>query len=110
MSWTQISEVTLIGQAVLVVLAIRLFLRTRTRPFAFLMWACVAFVIAASSWFTFGFTHGFFFPHRDEAASLLVRDWQERTDMAFQLVFVILMILALLSFLREHRDSAVPNA
>lgn len=103
--WTLISVVTLLGQVVLVVLAVRLYLRTRTRTFAFLMWACVSFLIAASSWFTFGFSHGLLFPHTD---SELVRRWQERTDFAFQLIFIILMILALLSFLRERRGSIAP--
>src|SRR6188508_1594681 len=103
--WTLISVVTLIGQAVLVTLAVRIFLRTRSRAFAFLMWACVSFVIAASSWFTFGFLRCLLFPHSDRE---LVHRWQERIDFTFQLIFVILMILALLSFLRERRDAAVP--
>jgi hypothetical protein len=101
--WTLISLVTLIGQVVLVVLAIRLFLRTRTRTFALLLWACVSFVIAASSWFTFSLIRGLFFPQSDRVPRALLHRWQERIDFSFQLIFVILMILALLSFLRERR-------
>lgn len=104
-----ISDVTLIGQVALLVVAIRLFRARRTRAFALLMWACVCFVIARSSWFTFGFVEGFLFPHSDRVSRSTAFRWHEYTDFTFQLFFVVLMILALVSFLREPSASATPS-
>ena len=76
----------------MVVLAIRLFLARHTRTFALLMWACVCFVIARSSWFTFGLLGDFLSNHTDEAARAAVDRWHEYTNFTFQLLFVVLMI------------------
>src|SRR5438132_11950654 len=86
MLWTVISYVTLVGEVVMLVLAIRLFLIRRTRTFALLMWACVCFVIARSSWFTFGFVGDFMAGRRDEAARAAVDRWHEYTNFTFQFV------------------------
>ena len=101
MFWKVISYLTLVGEAVMVVLAIRLFLARRTRTFALLLWACVCFVIARSSWFTFGLLESFL---SSEAARAAVDPWHEYTNFTFQLLFVVLMIAALISFLRERNS------
>jgi len=109
MLWKVISYLTLVGEAVMVVLAIRLFLARRTRTFALLMWACVCFVIARSSWFTFGLLGDFLSSHNDEVARAAVDRWHEYTNFTFQLLFVVLMIVALISFLRERSSVATPG-
>jgi hypothetical protein len=73
------------------------------------MWACVCFVIARSSWFTFGFVGGFLSGRRDEAARAAVARWHEYTNFTFQLLFVVLMIATLVSFLRERSSLATPS-
>ena len=106
MLWKVISYLTLLGEAIMVVLAIRLFLVRHTRTFALLMWACVCFVIARSSWFTFGLLGGFLSSRGDEAVRAAVDRWHEYTNFTFQLLFVVLMIAALISFLRERSSMA----
>ena len=109
MLWKVISYLTLVGEVVMLVLAIRLFLVRHTRTFGLLMWACLCFVIARSSWFTFSFTQGFLFPHSDKAARAAVDRWHEYTNFTFQLLFVALMIATLTSFLRERSSVATPS-
>jgi len=88
----------------MLVLAIRLFLNRRTRSFALLMWACICFVIARSSWFTFGLVGDFLSNQSTRAA---VQRWHEYTNFTFQLLFVALMIATLASFLRDR--TSVPS-
>jgi hypothetical protein len=102
MVWQIISWFTLICDVALLVLAIRLFRRRRTRTSILLMWASISFVIGASSWFTFAFSRGFFFRYTDPTAKAMIFRWHERTEFTFQLIFVLLMIFALLSLLRER--------
>ena len=90
----------------MLVLAIRLFLVRPTRTFALLTWACVCFVIARSSWFTFGLLESFL---SSEAARAAVDPWHEYTNFTFQLLFVVLMIATLISFLRGRSSVATPN-
>ena len=106
MLWKVISYLTLLGEAVMVVLAIRLFLARRTRTFVLIMWACVCFVIARSSWFTFGLLESFL---SNEAARAAVDPWHEYTNFTFQLLFVVLMIATLVSFLRQRSCPATPG-
>ena len=98
MFWKVISYLTLLGEATMLVVAIRLFLIRRTRTFALLMWACVCFVIARSSWFTFGLVENLL---SREVARAAVDRWHEPTNITFQLFFVVLMIATLFSFLRK---------
>jgi hypothetical protein len=102
MPWKVISYLTLVGEVVMLMLAIRLFLVQRTRTFALLMWACVCFVIARSSWFTFDLIGSFLSGRHDEVARTAADRWHEYTNFTFQLLFVVLMIATLLSFLRER--------
>ena len=102
MLWKVISYLTLVGEAIMVVLAIRLFLARHARTFALLMWACVCFVIARSSWFTFGLLESFL----SKEAARVVEPWHEYTNFAFQLLFVVLMIATLISFLRKRSSMA----
>jgi hypothetical protein len=101
MLWKVVSYLTLIGEAIMLVLAIRLVLIRRTRTFTLLMWACVCFVIARSSWFTFGLLEGLL---SSEATRAAVNRWHEYTNFTFQLSFVVLMIATLISFIRERTD------
>jgi hypothetical protein len=110
MLWKVVSYVTLIGEAIMLVLAIRLFFARRTHTFALLLWACLCFVIARSSWFTFGLLEDLLSGRIDDAARAAVERWHEPTNFTFQLFFVILMIAALISFLRERRSAATPSA
>ena len=105
MLWKVISYLTLVGEVVMLVLAIRLFLVRHTRTFALLMWACVCFVVARSSWFTFGLLESFL--SNDSARA--VDPWHEYTNFTFQLLFVVLMIATLVSFLRERTSLATPS-
>jgi hypothetical protein len=73
------------------------------------MWACVCFVIARSSWFTFGLVEDFLSGRRDEVARVAVDRWHEYTNFTFQLLFVGLMIATLVSFLRERSSMATPS-
>jgi hypothetical protein len=70
------------------------------------MWACVCFVIARSSWFTFGLAEDFLSRRGGEAARAAVDPWHEYTNFTFQLLFVVLMIAMLISFLRERSSMA----
>jgi hypothetical protein len=106
MLWEVVSYLTLLGEVVMLVLAIRLFFAQRTRTFALLMWACVCFVIARSSWFTFGLLEDFLSGRIDQAARAAVERWHEYTNFTFQLFFVLLMITTLVSFLRERSSIA----
>ena len=67
---------------------------------------CVCFVIARSSWFTFGLLESFL---SSEAARAAVDPWHEYTNFTFQLFFVVLMIATLVSFLRERNSAAIPG-
>jgi len=107
MFWTVVSYLTLLGEAMMLALAIRLFLVRRTRTFALLMWACVCFVIARGSWFTFGLLEGLLSSAARRAA---VERWHEYTNFTFQLLFVVLMIATLFSFLRKRSSVATPSA
>jgi hypothetical protein len=109
MLWKVISYLTLLGEAVMLVLAIRLFFARRTRTFTLLMWACVCFVIARSSWFTFGLLEDFLSGRIDTAARAAVERWHEYTNFTFQLFFVLLMITTLVSFLRKRSSIATPS-
>jgi len=104
--WKVVSYLTLLGEAMMLVLAIRLFLVRRTRTFALIMLACVCFVIARSSWFTFGLVESL---QSSEATRAAVDRWHEPTNFTFQLLFVVLMIAALVSFLRERSSVATPS-
>ena len=107
MIWKAISYLTLFGEAIMLVLAIRLFLVRRTRTFALLMWACVCFVIARSSWFTFGLLESLL---PSDAARVAVDPWHEYTNFTFQLLFVVLMIVTLILFIRERSAATTPGA
>ncbi len=106
MFWKVVSYLTLLSEAIMLVLAIRLFLVRRTRTFALLMWACVCFVIARSSWFTFGLLESFL---PSDATRAAVDPWHEYTNFTFQLLFVVFMIATLISFIRERSAADVSS-
>src|ERR1700694_231337 len=106
MFWQIISWATLAGEVAVLGLAIRGYRANRTPTFALLMWACVCFVIARSSWFTIAFSQGLLFRHIDSTARATAYRWHEYIDYTFQLFFVALMILTLISFLRQRGGGA----
>ena len=106
MFWKVVSYLTLVGEAVMVALAIRLFFARHTRTFALLMWACISFVIARSSWFTFGLLESCL---PSDAARAAVDPWHEYANFTFQLLFVVLMIAVLISFIRERSAAGKPT-
>jgi hypothetical protein len=63
-------------------------------------------VIARSSWFTFGLLENSL---SSESARAAVDPWHEYINFTFQLLFVVLMILTLVSFLRERSSVASPS-
>ncbi len=106
MFWKVVSYLTLVGEVVMLVLAVRLFLARRTGTFALLMWACLCFVIARSSWFTFGLLESFL---SSDATRAAVDPWHEYTNFTFQLLFVLFMIATLISFSRKRSSVASPS-
>ena len=107
--WQIIAWITLVGQIALLILAIRLYLVQRARTFVFLMWACICFVIATTGWFTFGFLGGFITGQQDAVTRAAAYRWSQYTEHTFRLFFVVLMILALISFIRERSPGGRPR-
>ena len=63
-------------------------------------------VIARSSWFTFDLLEELL---SSDAARAAVDPWHEYTNFTFQLLFVLLMIVALVSFIRERSAGGTPR-
>ena len=103
--WPVVSYLTLIGEVIMLVFAIIAYRAKRTLPFALLMWAFVCFVIARSSWFTFGVVGGFITRDFNKPPSVAVFEWQQSTDIVFELLFVVLAIFALSCLRRQHRSA-----
>ena len=95
---------TLVGEVALLVLAIRLYRVKRTPTYALLVSACICFIIARTSSFTVGFVYGFLNPHISRAARAKAYLWHDYTELTFELLFVALMVVVLLSSLREPKD------
>jgi hypothetical protein len=104
--WSALSWIALIVQAVLLVLAVRLYRRRRTAAFAWLMWACVALVISQSSWFTFGFFSGLAGLDRESHAYATSVNVSEHAETAFELASFLLFVIAFSRFRSEQRESA----
>ena len=97
--WTVLQWAALILQAAVLVLAIWLYRFKRTYPFALLMLACICYVIMHSTWFTFNFVAGVFLASASTIST--IRSWAYYTSQCFHVLFLIFLILALISFLRE---------
>jgi hypothetical protein len=107
--WSALSWIALIVQAVLLVLAVRLYRGRRTAAFAWLMWACVALVISQSSWFTFGFFAGLAGLDRESDAYATSVNWSEHVETAFGLAAFLLFVIAFNRFRSEHRAPAIED-
>jgi hypothetical protein len=108
MLWTVISWLVLIGALIMLVLAIAVYRIRRCYSFTLLMWALVCFVVARTSPITFTFVEAFY-PHHDIVARTRLQQWQQFTELTFQLLFIGLMIVALVLFLRERKPAATPS-
>jgi hypothetical protein len=106
--WDYLLWIALIPQLIVLVVAVRLYRSSRSRPVAFLMWACICLVIARTSWFTFGFFPGFFSPHGAPAQRKLLWHWSEHIDVTFQLAAFIFLAVALLFLSRSPKDHGTP--
>ena len=102
MLWATMSLIGLFGKAALVILSVLLCRARRTRAFALLMWACISFVIARSSWFPVGFVQHYFPADEAGATRESLFRWRGYVDSTFQMLFIALMIGALIVFLRER--------
>ncbi len=95
-------QISIVLQIVLFVFSIRVYRLKRTRPFALVMGACACYVIPQVTWFTFYFVRGFLFPHRNPSQHTYTLPWWRFSfDQIAVILFLVLMILALRSFLRE---------
>jgi len=71
------------------------------------MWACICFVIGHSTWF--GFACVALAHHSDEVARLHAHQLEREVELPFQLLFVVLMLIAIVSFIRERSSIATPS-
>jgi hypothetical protein len=105
------ADVLLVLQATLVVVAIYTYRAQRTTTLRLLMYASICYAIACSSWFTVYFVAGFLWGERE------LSDSERRTfdllyyytDKSFQIAFAILIIAALVSYLKESRRRDAPT-
>jgi hypothetical protein len=107
--WTVVSWLTALGLFVVAVMAVCLYRAKRTRPFGLLMWACICLLIAHSSGFVFFILGSAFLSFHSTWARLWVSEWGQWTESTFLLLFVGLLIVTLLSFLRERSYAATPG-
>jgi hypothetical protein len=103
-AWSILQWAALGLQIIVFVLAIWLFFRQRTLPFALLMLACICHVVMHTTWFTFNFAAGYF--RADPATLASVRSWAYPTSRSFHALFLIFIILTLVSFLRQRSTVA----
>lgn len=89
-------------QAVALVLALRVYLARRTRPFALLLTAVVCQVVGASLALTWNFTAGF--RPSVSASVVLLKRYMFVVGRVSAAFFLIFLILALIAFLRERSD------
>ena len=107
--WEHMLWGALLLQVAILILAIRVHLIRRTRPFALLLFACIFLVVARSSWFVLPFGAGFLFRNVEYAQRLAIARWSDRIDVGFQLLCFVFLAAALVSFIREHRHNAKPT-
>jgi hypothetical protein len=97
----------LVLQVAALALAGRIYFARRTRPFALLLTACACGVVTRIAGFTLMFAEGF---RLDASPSLvLVRRWAFAAGRVFDAVFLILLIFALIAFLRERSMTSTPE-
>ncbi|SRR6266478_1480200 len=106
-AWRILQWAALVLQAAVLVLAIRLYLIKRTQAFALLMVGCFCHVIMHTTWFTFNFAAGFF--GASQSAIAKINSWAYSTSRIFHALFLIFMILALISFVRDRSTVATPS-
>jgi hypothetical protein len=95
-------QIVVVLQIVLLVFSIRVYRVRRTRPFALIVAACACYVVPQVTWFAFYFVRGFLSPHRGPSPHTYALPWwRYSVDQIAVILFLVLMILALRSFLRE---------
>jgi hypothetical protein len=97
----------LVFQAALLFVAIRSYRAKRTTTLRYLLWACICYVVAASSWYTFNFAAGFML--KSDALTPAMRhtvaECRYYVEQSFEILFAILMIAALISFVRQRHPT-----
>ena len=104
-----VSWLTALGLLGIVFIDAYLYRAKHTRSFGLLMWACISLLIAQSSRFVFLILERVFLSFHNTWARLRVSEWGQWTESTFLFLFVALMILTLLSFLRERNFAATPG-
>jgi hypothetical protein len=95
-------QIVVVLQVVLLVFSIRVYRVKRTRPFALIVGACACYVVPQVTWFAFYFVRGFLSPHKSPSQHTYTLPWWRYSfDQIAVILFLVLMILALRSFLRE---------
>ena len=95
-------------EIVLIVVAIRMYRAKRTATARLLTWACLAYVFPGLGWYVFHAVH-YFLRFRLAITHDDLMSWQAYTDRAFQIIFMLLIISALISFRRESLAVATPE-
>jgi hypothetical protein len=110
--WVEIILIdsSIILQVALLVSSIKVYRVRRTRPFALIVGACACYVIPKVTWFVFFFTRGFFWPCKMPLHQTYSSPWwQFPVDQIAVILFLVLMIVALRSFLREPEATENPD-
>ena len=97
--------ILIILEVVVLVFAVRAYWVKSSPAFYFLLCACIFYGIARSAWFMF-WTIKYLFSLSVGPSDRTAVPWQFYTQRGFDTLFLIFMILALISFIRERqRDS-----
>jgi hypothetical protein len=95
--------ILIILEIVVLIGAVRAYRAKRSRAFCFLLCACIFYIMARTFWFTFGVVTDVF--SLTIGLSERTALWQFVTQRTFDTLFLIFLILALVSFIREQRIS-----
>jgi hypothetical protein len=94
---------------VLAILAVRVYRARRGKPLRFLMLACIVYVLPGVGWFLFYSIRAGLSYRMLSSAHPEVLSWQAGSELAFQILFMALMLCSLISFLRGGRSDATPQ-
>ena len=99
-TWSITWCILIILEIVVLIGAVRAYRAKRSRAFCFLLCACISYIIARTAWVTFRVVKDVF----SLTIELTAVFWQFVTPI-FDTLFLIFLILALVSFIREQRIS-----
>jgi hypothetical protein len=87
------------------IVSVRAYRANKSRALFFLLCACISYGIARSAWFIF-WTIKYLFSLSVGPSDQPAVPWQFYTQRGFDTLFLIFMILALISFIRERQTDA----